>query len=102
MSSKLRGAAEAAACALTAAGLAYTAAEIVGMRRFRARLQPVPPKQLPPVTILKPLHGEEPQLYENLRTFCRQSYRQYQVIFGTHDERDPALEVARRLVREFP
>jgi ceramide glucosyltransferase len=71
------------------------------MRRLRNR--PARPVQAqPPVTILKPLHGEEPQLYENLRSFCRQSYPHYQIIFGARDERDPALEVARRLVREFP
>jgi ceramide glucosyltransferase len=57
---------------------------------------------LPPITILKPLHGDEPQLYENLRSFCEQAYPQYQVIFGARDSRDPALDVARRLVQEFP
>jgi ceramide glucosyltransferase len=101
MAFKLRDAAVLAGYALTAAGLAYTAAEILGMRRFRNR--PARPVQAqPPVTILKPLHGLEPQLYENLRSFCRQSYPHYQVIFGARDERDPALEVARRLVLEFP
>jgi ceramide glucosyltransferase len=98
---KLRGAVALAGYALTAAGLAYTAAEVVGMRRFRNR-SARPVQSQPPVTILKPLHGDEPQLYENLRSFCKQSYPRYQVIFGSRDERDPALEVARRLVREFP
>jgi len=98
---KLRGAFALAGYALTAAGLAYAAAEVAGMRRFHNR--PARPVQAqPPVTILKPLHGDEPQLYENLRSFCTQSYPRYQVIFGSRDQRDPALEVARRLVREFP
>jgi len=56
---RLRAFAATAACALTAAGLAYTAAEIVAMRRFRARVQPAPQKTRPPITILKPLHGDE-------------------------------------------
>src|SRR5437868_6057228 len=99
---KLRDAAAAAAFALTAAGLAYAAAEIAGMRRFRRRAQPAPSGASPPITILKPLHGDEPQLYENLRSFCEQNYAQYQVIFGARDPRDPALDVARRLVQEFP
>ncbi len=98
---KLRDAAALAGYALTTAGLAYAAAEILGMRRFRNR--PARPVQSqPPVTVLKPLHGDEPQLYENLRSFCEQSYPRYQVIFGSRDPHDPALEVARRLVREFP
>jgi ceramide glucosyltransferase len=102
MAFRLRDAAATAAFALTAAGLAYTAAEIVGMRRFRRRPQPPQRSVLPPITILKPLHGNEPQLYENLRSFCEQVYPQYQVIFGARDPRDPALAVARRLVQEFP
>jgi ceramide glucosyltransferase len=102
MAFKLRDMAAAAAYALTAASLAYTAAEIVGMRSYRKRLQSPPPEKLPPITVLKPLHGDEPQLYENLRSFCEQAYPQYQVIFGARDARDPALEIARRLVREFP
>jgi ceramide glucosyltransferase len=55
-----------------------------------------------PVTILKPLCGDEPGLYEHLRSFCRQQYSQYQVVFGTLDATDPALAVVARLVREFP
>ncbi len=98
---KLRDAAAAAAFALTAAGLAYSACEIVGMRRFRKRPQSQP-ESAPPITILKPLHGDEPQLCENLRSFCEQRYPRYQVIFGARDPRDPALDVARRLVQEFP
>jgi len=98
---KLRNVLSLAGYALTAAGLAYSAAEIAGMRRFRNRPARAVQAQ-PPVTVLKPLHGDEPQLYENLRSFCRQSYPRYQVIFGSRDERDPALEVARRLVRDFP
>jgi ceramide glucosyltransferase len=98
---KLRNVAALAGCALTAAGLAYAAAEVVGMRRFRNR-PARPARSHPPVTILKPLHGDEPQLYENLKSFCEQSYPRYQVIFGSRDPRDPALDIARQLVREFP
>ncbi|HXW71929.1 MAG TPA: hypothetical protein VEK34_10875 [Methylocella sp.] len=45
-----------------------------------------------PVTILKPLHGEEPNLYSRLSTFCEQSYPgPVQIVFGCHDESDPAV-----------
>ena len=60
------------------------------------------PAQLPPVTVLKPLCGAEPGLYENLRTFCVQSYPEFQVVFGVGDHADPALAVVARLVAEFP
>ncbi len=57
---------------------------------------------LPPVTILKPLCGAEPGLYEDLKSFCRQDYPEYQIVFGIRDESDPACQVARRLAAEFP
>jgi ceramide glucosyltransferase len=55
-----------------------------------------------PVTVLKPLCGAEPGLYENLRTFCVQNHPQFQVVFGIGDEADPALGIVERLVAEFP
>ncbi len=57
---------------------------------------------LPAVTILKPLAGLEPQLEENLRTFCDQEYPRFQVIFCAQSAADPALEVARRIRTSMP
>src|SRR5450631_357120 len=57
---------------------------------------------LPPVTLLKPLCGAEPGLYEHLRAFCLQDYSEYQIIFGVRDPADPARSVAERLAAEFP
>lgn len=78
--------------------LALGAVLIWGLRRttpHRALRQP-------PVTILKPLCGAEPDLYENLRSFCTQDYPQFQIIFGVRDPSDPALAVVEQLVAEFP
>src|ERR1700692_211576 len=58
--------------------------------------------QLPPVTLLKPLCGAEPGLYEHLRVFCQQDYPKFQIIFGVRDRGDPACAVVERLVAEFP
>jgi ceramide glucosyltransferase len=56
----------------------------------------------PSVSILKPLCGLEPALYQNLRSFCRQDYPQLQLIFGVRDPADPALEIVKQLIAEFP
>jgi ceramide glucosyltransferase len=54
------------------------------------------------VTVLKPLHGAEPHLYENLRSFCLQSHPNYQLVFGVREADDPAIAVVQRLRAEFP
>ena len=55
----------------------------------------------PAVTILKPLCGDGPQLYERLCAICAQDYPSFQIIFGLHSEADSALQVARRVQQEF-
>jgi ceramide glucosyltransferase len=84
-----------------AAGIAYTAFAIKRVRQFRNSARHQPCGFTPPVTVFKPLHGDEPHLYENLRSFCDQEYPDFQIIFGANDSNDPALDVARRLQREF-
>ena len=70
--------------------------------RTRLRGPHFTPGDLPPVTILKPLCGAEPETYECLRSFCNQEYPDYQVIFGVCDAQDPAVAIVSRLQREFP
>jgi ceramide glucosyltransferase len=55
-----------------------------------------------PVTVFKPLHGAEPRLYENLRSFCLQTHPDYQLVFGVREAGDPAIAVVQRLRKEFP
>lgn len=55
------------------------------------------------VTILKPLHGSEPGLLENLESFCRQDYAApLQIVFGVHDAADPATRAVRALQAKYP
>lgn len=56
----------------------------------------------PAITVLKPLHGTEPRLYENLLSFCQQDYPTYQVIFGLDRADDPAAGIARRVIAACP
>lgn len=57
----------------------------------------------PAVTILKPLHGDEPGLFENLASFCRQDYDgAVQIVFGVTAPDDPAIAVVERLRAAYP
>jgi len=56
----------------------------------------------PPVSILKPLCGFDKDTYENLASFCRQDYPEYQIVFGVRDREDPSVEVVERIIRDFP
>lgn len=51
---------------------------------------------------MKPVHGDGPNLYECLRSFCIQDYPSYEVIFGAHTSSDPAIAVVNKLIAEFP
>ena len=57
----------------------------------------------PAITILKPLHGSEPNLYANLAGFCAQDYPgPVQIVFGADDPADPAVAVVKKLIADFP
>ena len=60
------------------------------------------PQFTPPVSILKPLRGVDPQMYESFRSHCQQDYPEYEIIFGVNEADDPAVEAVRQLMREFP
>lgn len=88
------------AVALAGAGYAMLASALAA--RFRRREQ-APLAAAPAVTILKPLHGAEPDLSRNLETFFTQDYpAPVQIVFGVSDRNDPALAVVRTLEAKYP
>lgn len=84
------------------AGIAYSAIAIARVRKFRNAARAYQPHSTIPVTVLKPLCGTEPDLFENLASFCDQDYPDYQIVFGAADPSDPALEIARAVAARFP
>ena len=87
---------------VAASAAAYTVAAAIAVRvRLKADYG-VRTGEAPAVTILKPLCGDEHELYECLRSFCDQDYPQFQMVFGVADGADPAADVVGRLQREFP
>jgi ceramide glucosyltransferase len=85
------------------AGLAYTGVAAAVLWQFARMPAPAPLHTEPNVTILKPLHGDEESLFENLRSFCDQEYDgDVQVLFGVRDAEDAASAVAARVAASFP
>ena len=83
------------------AGLAYLVLALYFTSRFRDGPGPIG-GQRPPVSVLKPVHGSAPFLYDCLRSFCDQDWPEYEIIFGVHTDSDPAIAVVERLIAEFP
>jgi len=54
------------------------------------------------VSILKPLRGTDPMMYESFRSHCLQDYSDYEIIFGVSDPNDPAVQLVEQLKAEFP
>src|SRR5580700_873157 len=74
----------------------------VFLREREAGRRARPTRNLPPVSMLKPLKGIDPEIYESFRSHCLQDYPEYEIIFGVSDPNDPASESVRELQREFP
>ena len=108
-----RIASRALACA-AAGGCAYLAIALWRVRRFSCEVsrrdERVPDAGTtgtrarfePGVSVLKPLHGLEPGLAENLATFLDQEYPVYQVVFCATSRDDPAVPIAAAAMGRFP
>jgi len=75
----------------------------VAVAAVRFARHPLPTAAEPrPVTVMMPLHGAEPGLYENLHSFARQDYPLLQLVLGVGNAKDSALPAARALIRDLP
>jgi ceramide glucosyltransferase len=81
---------------------ALSLASFLADRRKKLKQDPLPESELPPVSILKPLKGVDPGMWESFCTHCEQEYPQYQLIFGVSDPSDPAIEIVRKLKAKYP
>ena len=91
-------------CVLLAlAGAAYFGLCFWAARRFlELAKQSVGQNFAPPVSVLKSLKGLDPHMYAAFRSHCRFEYPEYELLFGTADPNEPALELVSRLQKEFP
>jgi ceramide glucosyltransferase len=70
-------------------------------RRALAALQ-ARPGFTPPLTLLKPVHGDEPGLETHLATFFKQDYPEYEILFCARSADDAGLATARRVAARYP
>ena len=78
-------------------GSLYHLTAVILVLRF-ARARKVPRAPFPAVTILRPLHGNEPGLFARIASLCRQDYPgPVDVICGVQQENDTAIPVVRLL-----
>jgi len=88
----------------TLTSTAFLVLVIAGARRFgrvRRRLLSAP-AYAPPVSVLKPVHGLEPNLEENLESFFRQDFPNFELIFCARQASDHGLQMAQRLSLKYP
>src|SRR5450432_2098246 len=85
----------------TAGSTVYLALSLLGIRKFRAEAgrqerfaASLADAQLPPVSILKPLHGLEPELEKNLDSFFRLDYPVFEILLAVDTSDDAALPIA--------
>jgi ceramide glucosyltransferase len=82
-------------------GIVYQIAAAALVRRFVRRAPPVPARR-PPVSVLKPLAGDEAGLADHLQSLAHQDYPGLQIVCGTLDPKDPAQPVAAQVRDQFP
>jgi ceramide glucosyltransferase len=89
-------------------GCVQAVAGVLGLVRFRrralrsSRVETDRTAKAPGVTVMKPLHGDEPLPEEALASFCKQDYPEYEIVFGVQSAADPAVAVVRQLQARFP
>ncbi len=83
-------------------GVSHVASTIAVALRLRARPEPKPLADYPPVTLLRPVCGLENFIEESLRTSFTLTYPKLEVIFCVDEESDPVVPLVRRLIAEYP
>ena len=89
---------------VASASVLYCALCIWAGARFASvrKSSPLQAAELPPVTILKPVKGTDPEMYASLSSHCMQNYPHYEILFGVSSPDDPAIPMVENLIAEFP
>ncbi len=90
--------------AFALAGVGFCAFALWAARDFGLAQRRLRPSSLAPsISILKPVHGLDPELREALRSHCVQQYGgAVELLVAVQSLADPAVPVVRSLMAEFP
>ncbi len=81
----------------------YSLIVVAGVMRFRRGAGDAREAAfLPPVSVLKAVHGSEPDLEQNLASFFEQDYPEFEILFCARQESDLGLAAARRVMAQYP
>ena len=97
---------ETAAWLFAAAVIALGILPLLGTLRFRAyvkrELGRTPDPFTPPVSVILPCKGVDPGFEDNVRSLIQQDYPDFEMLFVTATEDDPARECLRRIIKDYP
>jgi ceramide glucosyltransferase len=68
-------------------------------RLFIARAEP---EAMPPISILKPVHGADSMFYSVLCSHAMQDYPHFELLLSVNSMDDPAVPTIQRCIEEFP
>ncbi len=72
--------------------------EFFGAPRYS---QGKPEPAYPPVSVLKPMKGVDPEWRDNVASFVTQDYPEYEVLLGFNDERDGGIPLALEIAKSY-
>jgi ceramide glucosyltransferase len=89
--------------AMTLAALCYAILSLVAAHSFVRSARRAYTTFQVPVSILKPVKGVDPEMYQAFASHCTQQFTgEYELIFGVGSPNDPAVPLIQRLQAEFP
>jgi len=80
----------------------YCLAIFSSWKFFRGREAGAARPFTPPISVLKPVRGSDPDAYENFASLCVQDYPDYEIVFCIDGPQDPIYSVILELRNNFP
>lgn len=80
----------------------YLIALYSSWRFFRQAESEPDSAHLPPISVLKPFRGLDPDAYENLASFCVQDYPDYEMVLCVDSDDHQVRDVIEQVQRDFP